>query len=104
MDISQMFLSKIGFIYSYSTTIIIVSLMFIISLRLFMNRRKKAYFSLMVSLAIIIFQYVLLIIYSMNNNTDIESIEYIAQILQVLAFILINMGIYQLYNSSRSIE
>ncbi|MEX2414517.1 MAG: GGDEF domain-containing protein [Paenibacillaceae bacterium] len=69
-----------------------------------MSRRKKAYFSLMISLAIIIFQYVLLIIYTLNHNTDIESTEYLAQLLHVLAFILINMGIYQLYNASKSKE
>jgi diguanylate cyclase (GGDEF)-like protein len=104
MEISQLFFGKIGYIYSYSSTILILSLMFIISLRLFMSRRKKAYFSLTISLAIIIFQYILLIIYTLNHNTDLESTGYLAQLLHVLAFILINMGIYQLYNASKSKE
>jgi two-component system cell cycle response regulator len=104
MEISQLFFGKIGYIYSYSSTILILSLMFIISMRLFMSRRKKAYFSLTISLAIIIAQYVLLIIYTLNHHTDLESTEYLAQLLQVLAFILINMGIYQLYNASKSRE
>ncbi len=102
MEISQMFFGKIGYIYSYSSTILILSLMLIISLRLFMSRRKKAYFSLTISLIIIISQYILLIILTLNNSTNLESTEYLAQFLQVLAFILINMGIYQLYNSSNS--
>lgn len=104
MEISQLFFGKIGYIYSYSSTILILSLMLIISVRLFMSRRKKAYFSLTISLAIIIFQYVLLIIFTLNNSADLESTEYLAQLLQVLAFILINMGIYQLYNASKSRE
>ena len=32
MDISQLFFGKIGYIYSYSSTILILSLMFIISI------------------------------------------------------------------------
>lgn len=104
MEISQLFFGKIGYIYSYSSTILILSLMLIISVRLFMSRRKKAYFSLTISLTIIIFQYFLLIIFTLNNSADLESTEYLAQLLQVLAFILINMGIYQLYNASKSRE
>lgn len=104
MEISQLFFGKIGYIYSYSSTILILSLMLIISVRLFMSRRKKAYFSLTISLTIIIFQYFLLIIFTLNNSADLESTEYLAQLLQVLAFILINMGIYQLYNASKSKE
>ncbi len=101
MEISHMFLGKAGYIYSYASTILILSLMLIITLRLFLSRRKKAYFSLTISLAIIIMQYILLIIFAFNNGTDLESTEYLAQFLQVLAFILINMGIYQLYNASK---
>ena len=104
MDISQLFFGKIGYIYSYSSTILILSLMLIVSIRLFMSRRKKAYFSLTISLAIIIAQYILLIIYALHNDTNLESTEYLAQLLQVLAFILINMGIYQLYNASKTRE
>lgn len=84
--------------------ILILSLMFIITLKLYLSRRKKAYFSLTVSIAIVIFQYVLLIIYNVINVSDLSTAEYLAQILHVFAFILINMGIYQLYNSTQSKE
>jgi diguanylate cyclase (GGDEF)-like protein len=104
MEINHLFFGKIGYIYSYSSTILILSLMFIVSLRLYLSRRKKAYFSLTISIAIIIFQYLLLIIYAFNSTTNIETTEYLAQLLHVLAFILINMGIYQLYNASQARE
>jgi diguanylate cyclase (GGDEF)-like protein len=104
MNFSQLLFGEIGYVYSYSSTILILSLMFIISLRLFMSRRKKAYFSLTISLAIIIAQYILLIVYTVSDQTDLQSTEYLAQLLQVLAFILINMGIFQLYNASTSRE
>ena len=77
-------------------------LMFIISVRLFLSRRKKAYLSLTISLAIIILQYIILIIYTLKNDAHVETTEYLSQLLQVLAFILINMGIYQLYNPSKT--
>ena len=104
MEITSLFVGKIGHIYSYSCTIIILMLMFIISVRLFLSRRKKAYLSLTISLAIIILQYIILIIYTLKNDAHVETTEYLSQLLQVLAFILINMGIYQLYNPSKSKE
>lgn len=91
-----MFFGTMGRIYSYSSIILILILMFIITLRLFLSRRKKAYFSLTVSLVIVIFQYLLLIIYELKNSSALSSGQYMAEVLHVFAFIIINMGIYQL--------
>jgi two-component system cell cycle response regulator len=104
MDMTNLFFGKIGHVYSYSSIILILFLMFIITLQLFLSRRKKAYLSLTVSLAIIMIQYLLLIIYEIKNVSSLETAEYMAQVLHVFAFILINMGIYQLYNASKTRE
>lgn len=104
MEISQLFFGRTGDVFSYTCIILILIMMFIITLQLFLSRRKKAYLSLTVSLGIIIFQYVLLIVYEVRSVDNIGSAEYMAQLLHVFAFILINMGVFQLYNASQSRE
>lgn len=104
MQISDFLYGSPGRIYSFSCIITILVMMFIVSLRLFLSRRKKAYFSLAISLVIIIAQYLLLIGLELKGEGLGNSTQYLAQVLQVFAFILINMGIYQLYNTSNKKE
>jgi len=104
MDIAFLFFGKAGAVYSSSSIILIVGLMLAVTLQLFRRRRKKAYLSLTLSLAIIIVQYMLLIVYQLRSDAAPETGQYAARFLHVIAFILINMGIYQLYNASRSRE
>jgi diguanylate cyclase (GGDEF)-like protein len=100
MNPSELFTGTISHIYSASLMIMILILMFFMSLSLFLNRRKKAYFSLTISLFIIIFQYALSITVEASALRNAYS-EYLVAFLKVLSFILINMGMYQLYNPSR---
>jgi diguanylate cyclase (GGDEF)-like protein len=100
MNPSLLFAGTISHIYSASLIIMILILMFIMSLSLFLNRRKKAYFSLTISLFIVIFQYGLTITFEASTMHNAVS-TYLVVFLRVLSFILINMGIYQLYNPSR---
>lgn len=104
MQISDFFYGSLGRIYSSSCIIIILVMMCIVSLRLFLSRRKKAYLSLTVSLMFIIVQYLLLIGFALRDGDYGNSSEYLIEVLQVIAFILINMGIFQLYNLSRRKE
>ena len=100
MNPSALFTGTISHIYSASLIIMILILMFFMSLSLFLNRRKKAYFSLTISLFIVIFQYVLMITLEASTLHNAIS-EYLVAFLKVISFVLINMGIYQLYNPSR---
>jgi diguanylate cyclase (GGDEF)-like protein len=100
MNPSELFTGTISHIYSASLMIMILILMFFMSLSLFLNRRKKAYFSLTISLFIVIIQYALTITVEASTLHNVYS-EYLVAFLKVLSFILINMGIYQLYNPSR---
>lgn len=104
MDIASLFVGKTGNIYSHSSIMLTVGLMFVVTLKLFRSRRKMAYLSLTVSLAFIIIQYLLLTIYQVRNVDVPDAAEYLARLFHVVAFILINMGIFQLYNPSRSRE
>lgn len=100
MKPSELFSGTISHIYSASLIIMILILMLFMSLSLFLNRRKKAYFSLTISLFIIIIQYVLVITVEAPTLHNAVS-QYLVALLNVLSFILINMGIYQLFNPSR---
>jgi diguanylate cyclase (GGDEF)-like protein len=62
-----------------------------------MSRRKKAYLSLALSLVLVITQYVLILVLELSPS-DASGTDYVVQLLKVLAFIWINLGIYQLYN------
>lgn len=104
MDISDLLYGSLGRIVATFSIIVIVLMMFLVSLRLYLSRRKKAYFSFAVSLLIIMIQYLLMSVWEVSNRSTDTGSGYWAQLLQVLAFILMNMGIYQLYNASRRRE
>lgn len=92
-------------VYSSVSVIIILLLMFIVSVRLFFNRRKKAYLSVTLSLLIAIAQYALSIYFIVTAEKEsLPAAPFILQILQITAFIFIQMGLYQLYNRTRRMD
>jgi diguanylate cyclase (GGDEF)-like protein len=92
--------SKLAPIFSYTIVLVILGLMFLISLRLFINRRKKAYFSMMLSLLLLIMHYVLMFYFTISG-TDSNLATYISLLIKVVSFIGVHMGIFQLYNPTR---
>lgn len=102
MAILQLIQGPIGRTYFSSMIILILILMTFMSYRLFLSRRKKAYFSLTVSLFIVIIQQFLSIAAETEGPQAEDGwIGYFAQFLKTVSFLLINIGIYQLYNASR---
>lgn len=104
MELISFFTGKYGYMFSYLCTMITLVLTFFVSLRLFQSRRKKAYFSLAISITIIILQYLIMIIYVLSSAENVHINAYFIQLLHTFAFILINRGLYQLYNSSSTRE
>lgn len=100
MDYIQLFTGASGMIYSAITVIILLSIMLIMSLRLYRERRKKAYLSLILSLGVVLIQYGLIVTLSYRIRMPGDEIAYIVQLLQVVSFIFINMAVYQMYNRS----
>jgi diguanylate cyclase (GGDEF)-like protein len=92
--------SKLAPIFSYTIVLVILGLMFFISLRLFINRRKKAYFSMMLSLLLLIMHYVLMFYFTISG-TDSNLATYISLLIKVVSFVGVHMGIFQLYNPTR---
>ncbi|MEI7028111.1 GGDEF domain-containing protein [Paenibacillus sp. y28] len=96
-----LFTGSTGHIFSYSSIILILAMMIVMSVRLYLSRRRIAYLSLTVSIATIIIQYLLLIGLELWSQGYNEWLDFCARLLQVISFILINTGIYQLYNSTK---
>jgi len=97
MELTELLYGSTGKVVSSICILIILILMFMITVQLYMNRRKKAYFSLALSLILVIIQYSILFILELSHHYTAAT-EYIIQLLKVLAFIWINLGVYQLYN------
>lgn len=98
MTVSDLFFDTSGRVFTHAATILILLLLALITANLFRSRRKKAYLSLAVSVVIFIIQSVIMIGFELNETGG--SAGYAAQLLHVAAFVLINTGVYQLYNSS----
>ncbi|NOU67458.1 diguanylate cyclase [Paenibacillus sp. LMG 31461] len=82
---------------SHAMIVVMVALMFVISLRLFLDRRKKAYMSMTISLIFVGIHF-LLQLYFMFSSIHTSLADYSQIMLKIISFVLINMGIYQLYN------
>ena len=78
--------------------LVILVLMFMMVARLYMSRRKKAYLSLALSMILVITQYILIFLLELAPS-DVPVTIYVVQMLKVVAFIWINLGIYQLPES-----
>lgn len=104
MELTELLYGPTGKIVSSICILVILGLMFMINVQLYMNRRKKAYFSLAVSFLLVIAQYVIILLLEMSSLPAAIT-AYVTQLLKVLAFIWINLGIFQLYNpTSRKVK
>lgn len=89
-----------GSIFTHSMLIVIIVMTFLVSFRLLLSRRKIGYFSMIIALFILFVEHAQLIEKTLAH--DVTSLqEFIALLIKVLAFVMLNIGIYQLYNPTR---
>lgn len=102
MSASEMFLGAVGGTVSALIVLVLLTLMLTMSLRLLQSRRKKAYFSLTVSLLFVASQYIVIVtLGGKPGPEDGGPWTVIVQALQALSLIFLNSGLYQLYNPSK---
>lgn len=89
-------------VYFSSLILMILLLMLTMTARLFLSRRKKAYFSLSLSILVVMAQHLLPIILYNRSGGVYDWAGYAALLLKAVSFVLLNLGIYQMYNSSRA--
>jgi diguanylate cyclase (GGDEF)-like protein len=100
MKLKDLFIGPLAPLFSHVIVLVILALMFVVSLRLYMDRRKKGYLSMTISLTILIIHYLLLIYFDfsdMSNGID----AYVSMLLNMVSFVLVNMGIFQIYNRTK---
>ncbi|WNR43085.1 GGDEF domain-containing protein [Paenibacillus roseipurpureus] len=97
MNTTDLLFGELSSFLSQAIIVVIVAIMFVISLRLFLDRRKKGYMSMTISL-LFVGIYALLHLYVLFQDIHTSLTSYALQMLKIISFVLINMGIYQLYN------
>ncbi|WP_274363620.1 GGDEF domain-containing protein [Paenibacillus thermotolerans] len=102
MTVRDLFLGSQGGTVSALLILLLLFLMFTMSVRLMLSRRKKAYFSLTFSIVLIAAQHALIVVLGDRPNLQSGGEDhYIVQGLQTVSFILMNVGLYQLYNTTK---
>jgi two-component system cell cycle response regulator len=101
LNLSDLWIGTLGTIISYTIIVVILLLTLLVSFRLLVNRRKIGYLSMMLSLVILIAQYGQLIQFQLYPTPN-ETAVFIALILKASAFLLVNIGIFQLYNPTKA--
>ncbi|UUZ93925.1 GGDEF domain-containing protein [Paenibacillus sp. P25] len=90
-----------GSVFLYSMLIVTILMTLLVSFRFLMNRRKIGYLSMIVALFIMLAQYGEQIRQVLQPSHS-DPAAYAALLLKTLAFVLTNIGIYQLYNATRA--
>jgi diguanylate cyclase (GGDEF)-like protein len=72
------------------------------SLRLYLTRHRKGYFTLAASLLFVLVYYLILFLLHTGGIAEYSWSRYFATLCKVVSFILINMGVYQLYNPTHT--
>ncbi|MEY9092803.1 GGDEF domain-containing protein [Paenibacillus sp. RC84] len=83
-----------------SMMLVILALMIFISGRLYYTRRKKGYLSMTVSLILMLVHNLLRLYWQASGQLQGMS-GFADDLLQAVTFVLINLGVYQLYNPTR---
>ncbi|CAG7650936.1 GGDEF domain-containing protein [Paenibacillus allorhizosphaerae] len=97
---TELLFGPAGSLFMYSMLIVIIAMTLLVSLRLLITRRKVGYFSMVIALVILIVQYGQLVARAVTQSQS-ETGMFLALLLKLLAFVLLNIGIYQLYNATR---
>jgi diguanylate cyclase (GGDEF)-like protein len=97
MPVKDFFLEPLMPVISYTVILVILALMLVVSIRLFSSRRKKAYLSMTISLIFLILQYLVSFVMEASGR-DSGIVVYFSSLLKAISFILVNVGVFQLYN------
>jgi len=100
--VRELFLGASGDLVSAMMILLMLMLMLSMSIRLMLSRKKKAYFSLTLSLLLISIQYAFIAALGTRLSAVSGGMDlYLVKSLETLSFIALNVGLYQLYNTTR---
>jgi diguanylate cyclase (GGDEF)-like protein len=100
MKFSDYFFGPIGSAFAHTTLLTVLLLMLLITLRLLFSRGKKAYLTLTLSVLLWMAHYSMQIVVLLSP-VNWAWADLTLLLLQILSFLLMNMGLFQLYNVTR---
>lgn len=103
ITLSNLLFGPAGPLLLNSMLMVIIGMTLLVSARLLVSRRKIGYLSMMVALALLLAQHAELIHRTFSGELTVER-EFFALLVKVTAFVMLNIGIYQLYNATRRRE
>ncbi|RKN85055.1 sensor domain-containing diguanylate cyclase [Paenibacillus ginsengarvi] len=101
LNVSELLFGPYARLYGYAGSLVMLTMILVMSVRLFTSRRRKAYLSLTASVLVFLVYYVVMIAGSLFGAQDEARLDLAAQTIHVVAFIMMNRAIYQLYNSTQ---
>ncbi|WP_426452387.1 GGDEF domain-containing protein [Paenibacillus sp. S-38] len=99
-SLSETLYGPSGSVYLYSLLIVIILMTMLVSFRLLVTRRKIGYLSMIIALGLLVIQHIQMIVLAYSGSLS-PGEEYTALLLKVLAFVMVNIGLYQLYNATK---
>jgi diguanylate cyclase (GGDEF)-like protein len=90
-----------GFLFASSISVVVLGLMLFMSVRLLAGNRKRAYRTLLISLAFIFTHHLLQLALSIGWLPGAAVLAFIGKLLQVSAFIVMNFAVFELYYRRR---
>lgn len=100
---ATLFQPAVSGIYFTSLVIVTISLMLIMSVRLYAAQRKRTYLALTLSLVIVLCtQLVSMVADAGAGKDDPVFLRFLLQVLQATSLILLNIGVFRLYNVFRA--
>jgi diguanylate cyclase (GGDEF)-like protein len=93
--------NQFGLLLSSALSVVIVALMLFMSYRLYGRNRRRAYRSLLISLAFILVHHLLQLSLALEWTPSSPYLVFSGKLLQVYAYIVINFAIFELYHRRR---
>ncbi|MBP1154807.1 MULTISPECIES: GGDEF domain-containing protein [unclassified Paenibacillus] len=100
LKLSDLFFGPAGPVFLHSMLIVIITMTLLVSVRLLITRRKIGYLSMVAALGIFLVQHSQLVRQALTHSMS-DAQTFTALLLKLFAFVMMNIGFYQLYNATR---
>jgi two-component system, cell cycle response regulator len=97
---TNLFMGAGGEIYYSSLSILVMTLIFIVSIRLLINRKKRAYLTMTICTAFMLLGQLIVLFCGVRGAEAGNGLTLVRNLFDTVTFILANMSIYQLYGET----
>lgn len=90
-----------GLLFSSSISVVVIGLMLFMAVRLYAGNRRRAYRTLLISLGFIFIYHLMQLALAVGWLPRLSELTFAGKLLQVLAFIVMNFAVFELYYRRR---